>query len=131
MLTPQNKQQTILLWVAAILLQILITFLGSLIVQLDGTEPINWRPIILDICKVLVATLPTVGAGLVLPRIGAEQRANLINKIGTEKATEVLQEVAANPTMNVKGIDYNQLTDTLIERKRRDDLLQQVRRENS
>jgi len=96
MLTPKTTTQNLLLYGVALLVSIFLAFLASLAKQLAGTDPINWRPILLDVITVIGAEVPFVVAALGLPNIGSEARALLTKRIGTDAATDALQTVALN-----------------------------------
>lgn len=128
MLIPQNKTQTVLMWLLALLGAITLAFLSSLAQQLPGSEPINWRTIALDVINVIISSAPFVAAGLGLPRLGAENRARLINEIGADRAVDVLEQEAQtqadnaqglNTTYNVDSVDYGKLADSILERRER------------
>ena len=89
MLIPTNKYQTLLLWVAAFIVAIMLSFLTALSKQLSGTDPINWRPVFLDVIDTVITVIPIIAAGLGLPRLGKETLNNLVTQVGDKKAKEV------------------------------------------
>lgn len=104
-MTPQNKTQTTVTWIGTVLSAVLLAFLTSLARELPGTEPINWRGITLDVISALIPLVPVIIAGLVLPRFGAEKRAVLIDKIGKEEATQILETAAeAKPQIDMEKL---------------------------
>lgn len=111
---PKTKLQTSLLWLAALLISVFISFLAALSEQLKGMEPIQWRVILYDVIQTLLAGIPFVVAGLGLPRLGSEQYTALVSEIGTEKATKVLEQLA----ISEPKIDYDRLADEILERHR-------------
>lgn len=112
---PKTKTQNLLLWLAAFLLAVLLSFLAALASQLPGDTPINWREVALDVINTIVSIAPVVAAGLGLPRLGGEIRANLVDEIGKEKATIVLEQMAE--TGRAPNIDYGMLADEILKRR--------------
>jgi hypothetical protein len=110
MLSPKNKTQNLLLWLGAVTVAVLLSFLSALVTQLPGQAPINWREIVLAVCNTLISIIPVVAAGLGLPKLGSEQPQT---------------RVVLKPTY--KGVDYNKLADAILKRKRLEDAKQSIR----
>jgi hypothetical protein len=106
MLAPKTLNQNILLWVGAFLTALLLAFINSLIKQLPGDLPINWRTIAFDVLTTVSTTVPIIAAGLGLPALGKELETRLISKVGTDTAKEVLQDAATGNT-KPREILYN------------------------
>lgn len=124
---PQNKTQTILLWIASFAVGVLIAFLSSISQNWPENGDILWRSVWLDTITYIVAALPVVAVGLGLPRFGGEARAALIDKIGKEKATTILEQAADIESRNIySGVDYGRLADEILKRKAQDDLLKKI-----
>lgn len=99
-LLPKTKTQNILAWVGVFFISLFLVFLKSLAEQLPGDDPILWRPILSDVVNASIAIITPIVAGLVFPRFGGEERAQLANKLGTKKATRALKVAVTNE--NVK-----------------------------
>lgn len=123
---PQNKLQNVLLLGGSLILALLLAAVGSILEQ-PIDQSINWRLVFNDVGKTLIALSPAIIASLGLPRLGAEKRASLVNELGTDRATQVLQDAAdgqgqARPMSHAelvdRTIDYDLLTDKIMERKK-------------
>lgn len=75
-LMPKSPSQNLITWFAVLLIYLTLSFLSTVSIQLSNTpdnEPLNWRPIIINIANDLVTIIPVVAAGLGLPALGKEQ----------------------------------------------------------
>lgn len=119
MLTPKNKKQNALYWGISFALTVFLAFLTSVGTNWPENGAINWRGVYLGVVAVIVSTIPSVIAGVGLPRFGRENMANLINEAGPNKAKEVLEQVVAGDNqqvINVQDINYGKLADEIMKK---------------
>lgn len=129
-MTPKTKIENLLIWVAAVFLALLLSFLGSWVEQASSIPPeqsINWRSIWIDVVQSLLYLAPIVGAGLGLPRLGKEQIASMVSDLGKEEAVARLEtpvltpEEVRNTIVGGTNIDLNALAvEILLENRKQE-----------
>lgn len=91
-MTPKSTTENLLYWAAALAVAVLLSALSGIATHWPEGGSIDLRAVTLDVIQTLLAAVPIVAAGFGLPRLGKEQAAALISKVGTQNAVDALHD---------------------------------------